>query len=77
MLLAQRGMLLLVPTVRSLLALMCLLAAVQLQVRVIEEPYLLRTDGEELAAYAARTSRLVPRLGQRRTPDCGRAAAAS
>ena len=76
MLLAQFGMLFLVPTVLSLLALVCLVAAVQLQVRVIEEPYLLRTYGPAFAAYAARTGRLVPGVGRLRPADAGHAAAA-
>jgi protein-S-isoprenylcysteine O-methyltransferase Ste14 len=68
MLLAQLGMLLLVPTLLSLLALLCLLAAVQLQVRIIEEPYLLLTYGDAFASYAARTGRLLPGIGRLRPP---------
>lgn len=64
MALAQFGMLLLVPTWLSLAALLVLVAAVELQVRDVEEPYLRRVHGEAYAAYAARTGRFVPGIGR-------------
>lgn len=39
-----------------------LVAAVELQVRFVEEPYLLRTHGEGYAKYASRVGRFVPGL---------------
>ena len=45
MVVTQTGLLLVVPTVVSLAALSCLVLAVQLQVRVLEEPYLRRVHG--------------------------------
>jgi len=66
MVLTQIGMTLLVPTAVSLAALACLVLAVELQVRVIEEPYLHRVHGAAYADYAARTGRFVPGLGRRR-----------
>lgn len=40
-----------------------LLVALQLQVRVVEEPYLYATHGAEYTRYAARTGRFFPWLG--------------
>ncbi|MCO1655281.1 methyltransferase family protein [Pseudonocardia humida] len=56
------GVVLLVPTVVAVLALVCLVVAVQIQVRVIEEPYLARAHGPAYADYRARTGRFLPRL---------------
>ena len=61
---AQLGVVLMVPTWVSVAALVALVAAVQLQVRVAEEPYLLATHGAAYAAYAARTGRFVPGVGR-------------
>jgi protein-S-isoprenylcysteine O-methyltransferase Ste14 len=56
------GVVLLVPTVVAALALACLVAAVQIQVRVTEEPYLAEAHGRAYAEYRARTGRFLPRL---------------
>jgi protein-S-isoprenylcysteine O-methyltransferase Ste14 len=61
---AQAGIVLMVPTWVSAAALAALAAAVQLQVRTAEEPYLLTTHGDAYAAYAARTGRFVPGVGR-------------
>jgi protein-S-isoprenylcysteine O-methyltransferase Ste14 len=61
---AQAGVALMVPTWVSLSALVALVAAVQLQVRAVEEPYLLATHGAVYADYAARTGRFVSGLGR-------------
>ncbi len=53
-----------VPTALSLAALACLVAAVELQVRLIEEPYLLRVHGSPYREYATVTGRFVPGLGR-------------
>lgn len=45
-------------------ALVALVAAVQLQVRVVEEPYLRTVHGAAYETYAARTGRFVPGLGR-------------
>ncbi|MDT0186838.1 isoprenylcysteine carboxylmethyltransferase family protein [Microbacterium sp. ARD31] len=62
------GLALMVPNAVALLGFVLLLVALQLQVRVVEEPYLLRTHGEVYAAYAATVGRFLPGLG-RRTPE--------
>ena len=64
MALAQIGMVLLVPTWISAAALVALIAAVELQVRAVEEPYLLRQHGGAYATYAALTGRFVPGYGR-------------
>jgi protein-S-isoprenylcysteine O-methyltransferase Ste14 len=57
------GLALLVPSALALAAFAGLIVALELQVRIVEEPYLLRTHGEEFAAYGARVGRFVPRIG--------------
>lgn len=57
------GLVLMVPTVLAITAFLVLLAALELQVRLVEEPYLLSTHGDEYARYATRVGRFVPRLG--------------
>ncbi|MBX9243837.1 isoprenylcysteine carboxylmethyltransferase family protein [Actinotalea ferrariae] len=63
MCLALAGLAVMVPTVVMVISVMCLVAAVQLQVRVVEEPYLLATHGAAYASYARRVGRFVPRVG--------------
>lgn len=58
------GLALMVPNVVALIGLVLLLVALQLQVRVVEEPHLLRTHGRAYAAYAASTGRFIPGLGR-------------
>ncbi|QBX57294.1 isoprenylcysteine carboxylmethyltransferase family protein [Nocardioides seonyuensis] len=61
------GLALMVPNLVALLGFALLLVALQLQVRVVEEPYLVRTHGQSYAAYAATVGRFIPGLG-RATP---------
>ena len=71
MLTTMAGLALLVPTAVSAAALLCLLVAVELQVRLVEEPYLLRTHRQVYASYAAATGRFVPGLGRLRRATPG------
>lgn len=64
MLTALTGMALLVPTPVTLTAALVLLAAVQIQVRGVEEPYLLRAHPDAYPSYAARVGRFLPGLGR-------------
>lgn len=57
------GIALLVPNVVALAGVAALVAAVEIQVRLVEEPYLLRMHGRRYAGYASRVGRFVPRLG--------------
>ncbi len=62
------GLTLLVPSWVSLLGLVGLLAALELQVRVVEEPHLLRVHGRAYVAYAVQVGRFVPRVGRLWSP---------
>lgn len=65
---AAVGFALLVPNVVALLALLALIVALELQTRVVEEPYLLRAHGATYADYAARVGRFAPAFGRLRPP---------
>lgn len=60
---AATGFALLVPGWFALAALLMLVAAIRLQVRHAEEPYLLATHGEAYRRYAASTGRFLPGVG--------------
>lgn len=70
MILASLGMALMVPNVAAAAALLSLITAIELQVRFVEEPYLIRTHGQTYLDYATRTGRFVPNVGRlrRRAP---------
>lgn len=57
------GLMLMVPNVIAFAAFIALVIALELQVRLVEEPHLLRTHGETYADYAARVGRFIPGLG--------------
>jgi protein-S-isoprenylcysteine O-methyltransferase Ste14 len=61
------GQALTVPSVLSGVALLIFAAAVQVQVRAIEEPYLVRAHGAAYRSYAARTGRFLPLVGRLRS----------
>ncbi|WP_258070031.1 isoprenylcysteine carboxylmethyltransferase family protein [Arthrobacter sp. SX1312] len=63
---AMTGIALMAPTPISVSALACLFLAVQIQVRVVEEPYLNRIHQQAYAAYTAKVGRFLPGIG--RTP---------
>jgi protein-S-isoprenylcysteine O-methyltransferase Ste14 len=50
------------------LGLAALVAGIELQVRAVEEPHLLRTHGEAYARWARATGRFVPSLGKLSDP---------
>ena len=58
------GLALAAPNVLSVLALVALLIALELQVRLVEEPYLTRVHGTSYRDYASRTGRFVPGWGR-------------
>jgi protein-S-isoprenylcysteine O-methyltransferase Ste14 len=57
------GLAMMVPSVISIGAVGALFVALQLQVRVVEEPYLLRAQGDTYRDYASHTGRFVPGVG--------------
>lgn len=57
------GLALLVPSVLALAGLAALVVALELQVRVVEEPYLQAVHGEAYERYASEVGRFVPGLG--------------
>jgi protein-S-isoprenylcysteine O-methyltransferase Ste14 len=66
MILAAAGLALLVPNAASLASALVLVVGLELQVRLVEEPYLARLHGESYARWASRTGRFVPGVGLRR-----------
>jgi protein-S-isoprenylcysteine O-methyltransferase Ste14 len=54
----------LVGQLRSLDAFVGLFVAIELQVRAVEEPYLLQMHGDAYADYAVRVGRFVPAMGR-------------
>ncbi len=57
------GIVLVTPNVVAFGGLVLLVATIQLQVRRVEEPYLLRTHGDAYRAYAASVGRFIPGVG--------------
>jgi protein-S-isoprenylcysteine O-methyltransferase Ste14 len=47
----------------------CFAISIQIQVRLVEEPSLLRVHGEDYRRYAARTGRFVPGIGRLPSPS--------
>lgn len=60
------GLALLVPNVVALLGFATLIAALEIQVRRVEEPYLLQVHGEPYRDYASRVGRFLPLVGRLR-----------
>lgn len=68
MIVAFCGMALMVPTAVAVAAVALLVAAVEVQVRFVEEPHLLKAHGTAYRSYAVHTGRFVPGLGRLREP---------
>jgi protein-S-isoprenylcysteine O-methyltransferase Ste14 len=58
------GWSLMVPTWLAFAAIAVIGLGLEIQVRAVEEPYLVRTHGDEFRSYAARVGRFVPGLGR-------------
>ncbi|MFC4565642.1 methyltransferase family protein [Nocardiopsis mangrovi] len=65
------GVALAVPNVVSAAGLALVIAAVQIQVRAVEEPYLLRVHGQAYRDYAATAGRFLPGIGRLTSPAIG------
>ncbi len=63
MLVGLVGLVLLVPSAATLIAFGLMLLGVELQVRLVEEPYLRRQHGEAYANYTRRVGRFLPGIG--------------
>ena len=66
-LLTASGIALVVPNILSAAMLVAFAAALEIQVRLVEEPYLRRVHGDAYREYASRTGRFVPWIGRDRT----------
>ena len=60
------GLALMVPNVIALLMLAAILVGMEVQVRLVEEPYLARVHGDAYRRYASRTGRFLPGFGRLR-----------
>ena len=69
MTIATLGLGLLVPNVVAAVAVVALVVALEIHVRLVEEPYLARTHGDAYLDYAGRVGRFVPGIG--RLPHAG------
>ncbi len=58
------GLVLLAPSILSLLAAFLTVFGIEIQVRAVEEPYLENAQGEAYARYSAAVGRFVPGLGR-------------
>jgi protein-S-isoprenylcysteine O-methyltransferase Ste14 len=57
------GLVLMVPNALAVAAIVTLFVGLELQVRLVEEPYLRKAHGEDYESYAARVGRFVPGVG--------------
>ena len=60
------GLALMVPSWVAAVGIVALFVALELQVRLVEEPYLRRAHGREYEEYASRVGRFVPAMGRLR-----------
>jgi protein-S-isoprenylcysteine O-methyltransferase Ste14 len=58
------GLTLMVPNEVALIGFAVLVLALEIQVRLVEEPYLRQVHGDAYASYASRTGRFAPNLGR-------------
>jgi len=64
MILASTGLVLLSPNWLAAAAFATLVVALEIQVRAVEEPYLLSTHGDAYRRYASTTGRFLPGIGR-------------
>jgi protein-S-isoprenylcysteine O-methyltransferase Ste14 len=60
------GFALMVPTWPAIASVIVIAVGLELQVRIVEEPYLLRTHGDEYGRYASGVGRFLPGVGRLR-----------
>ena len=61
---AAIGLAMRVPNPISIVGVLMLIVAIELQVRFVEEPHLRRLHGDDYVTYASRVGRFVPRIGR-------------
>jgi protein-S-isoprenylcysteine O-methyltransferase Ste14 len=66
MLVTSLGLMMTIPNVLSVAGLVLLVVALEVQVRYVEEPYLLNAQADNYRAYARRVGRFAPGLGRLR-----------
>jgi len=66
------GLALLTPNTIAAATLVLLVIALELQVRLVEEPYLLRAHGTPYRTYAAHVGRFLPAIGRLTPPEGAR-----
>ena len=66
MLVTATGLTMIIPNIVSIIGLAVTIAALELQVRLVEEPYLRELHGDRYREYSATVGRFVPHIG--RTP---------
>ncbi len=64
MIIAWLGFALLLPTWLALASGVLLIIGLEIQVRLVEEPHMIRTHGERYLAWASRVGRFLPGLGR-------------
>jgi protein-S-isoprenylcysteine O-methyltransferase Ste14 len=64
MIVGWTGFALLVPTCLSIATVFVIAAGLELQVRAVEEPFLMRAHGDAYRAYGARVGRFLPGVGR-------------
>lgn len=69
MLVFGAGIALIIPNAVALAAFLLLVLTIELQVRVVEEPYLTRVHGADYREYCATTGRFVPGIGRSTAPS--------
>ena len=63
MLVTATGLAMTIPNAISIIGLLALIAALEIQVRLVEEPYLIDTHGDTYRNYARQVGRFAPGLG--------------
>jgi protein-S-isoprenylcysteine O-methyltransferase Ste14 len=64
MLVTATGITMTIPNLVSIVGLVALIAALEVQVRLVEEPYLLTAQGDAYRTYARRIGRFTPGIGR-------------
>jgi protein-S-isoprenylcysteine O-methyltransferase Ste14 len=63
MLVTATGLAMTIPNAISIIGLLALIAALEIQVRLVEEPYLIDTHGDTYRNYARQVGRFAPGIG--------------